>query len=181
MAPPAPMAPPASAWGAPPAGAAPAGPPPGQWGAPPAAQPGYPQAPAAPAAPVGPADPNGLGVAASRLDKGPLKKARAAFAVAGAILEDGEQVEAVVAGQFEGNPALLVLTDRNLVVVDDRPWKPLVVRVDVDGSLQVQGMQDNRTATLTVLAAGRQFVIEQIAAKELAVEMAQRIRYRAGS
>src|SRR5690606_30885451 len=109
-----------------------------------------------------------------------LKKARSAFAVAGAILDDGEQVEAVVSGQFEGHPALLLLTDRNLVVVDDRPWRPTVVRLDVDGSLHVQGMQDNRTATLTVHAGGRQFVIDQIAAKELAVEMAQRIRHRSG-
>lgn len=134
-----------------------------------------------PPAPVGPPDPNGLGVAASRIERGPLKKARSAFAVAGAILEDGEQVEAVVSGQFEGNPAVLMLTDRNLIVVDDRPWKPTVDRITVDASLQVQGMQDNRTATLTVLGGGRQYVIDQIAPKELAVEMAQRIRYRAST
>ena len=132
-------------------------------------------------APAGPPDPNGLGAAAGRIDKGPLKKARTAFAVAGAILKDGEQVEAVVPGQLEGNPAVLVLTDKHVIVVDDRPWKPVVERLDVDGSLQVQGMQDNRTATLTVLGGGKQFVIDQIQSKDLAVEMAQRIRYRAGT
>lgn len=133
-----------------------------------------------PPGPVGPPDPNALGAAASRLDKGPLKKARAAFAVAAAILEEGEQVEAVVAGQLEGNPAVLMLTDRNVVIVDDRPWRPTVARLDIS-TLQVQGMQDNRSASLTVATQDRQFVVDQIAAKELAVEMAQRIRYRAGA
>ncbi|MBX3315018.1 MAG: hypothetical protein KF906_11925, partial [Actinobacteria bacterium] len=169
---------------------APGGPPaaPAGWGGPPPPagyeQPGgygMPQPPMAPPAPAGPPDPNGLGVAAGRIDRGPLKKARAAFAVAGAVLQDGEQVEAVVCGQFEGNPAVLMLTDRNLVVVDDRPWRPTVDRIAVDGSLQVQGMQDNRSATLTVLGNGRQYVIDQIAATALAVEMAQRIRYRAST
>ncbi|MCB0977851.1 MAG: zinc ribbon domain-containing protein [Acidimicrobiales bacterium] len=177
-APQAPASPPATdgGWNAPP-------PPPAEWGAPVPAVPGTPigtGAPTAPAAPVGPPDPNGLGVAASRIDKGPMKKARAAFAVAGAVLEEGEQVEAVVSGQLDGNPAVLMLTDRNVVIVDDRPWKPTVARLDVTG-LQVQGMQDNRSAALTVVTADRQFVIDQIAAKELAVEMAQRIRYRAGT
>lgn len=130
--------------------------------------------------PAGPPDPNGLGVAASRLGNRPRKDARAAFAVAGVILEDGEQVEAVVAGKFEGNPALFVLTDRGLVLVDDRPWKPLVERIDLHPGLQVHGMAD-RTATLTLYDSTKQWVLDQIGDAPLAVEMAQRLRYRTGS
>lgn len=143
--------------------------------------PGMQVPPPAPIAPAGPADPNGLGAAAGRLGNGPRKQARAAFAVAGAVLEDGERVEALVAGKYEGNPALAVLTDRGVLLVDDRPWKPTVERIDVDASLQIQGMQDNRTASLTFHRNGRQQIVDQIADRALAVELAQRIRHRTGS
>ena len=189
---------PAPAWGSPSPGApAPGGQPPawgqqGQGGPPgpgygapagqgypPPAGPGFQQQ--APAAPAGPPDPNGLGASAGRLGNRPRKDARSAFAVAGAVLEDGELVEAVSAGKFEGNAALLVLTDRALILVDDRPWKPTVERITIDGGLQVQGWQDDRSASLTLITANRQMVLESIADKPLAVEMAQRIRYRTGS
>lgn len=104
-----------------------------------------------------------------------------AFAVAGAVLRDGEVVEALVVGKFEGNPALLVLTDQALLLVDDRQWKPTTERFTVDAELQVQGWQDDRTASLTLVVAGRQLVVDQIGDRPMAVELAQRIRYRANS
>lgn len=180
-APPPSPAPQAPGWGGPQQAAYP---PPGA-GYPPPGAPGAPGGPgmappAPPQVPAGPLDPNGLGVAAGRLANGPRKQARAAFAVAGAVLEPGERVEALVAGKYEGNPALVILTDRGLLLVDDRPWKPIVERIDVDGSLQVQGMQDNRTASLAFHRNGGQQVVDQIADRALAVEMAQRIRHRSG-
>lgn len=102
-------------------------------------------------------------------------------AVAGALLDEGEVVDSVVAGKVEGNAAVLVLTDRKLLLVDERQWRPLVERIAVDGGLQVQGWQDDRSASLTLVFAGRQLVIDQIADRPLAVEMAQRIRYRTGA
>ena len=45
---------------------------------------------------------------------------------------------------------------------------------------KVQGWQDDRTASLTLLHAGRQVVVERIIDRPLAVEMAQRIRARTG-
>jgi len=104
-----------------------------------------------------------------------------ALAVAGAVLSEGEVVEALVAGKFEGNPAALVLTDRALFLVDDRQWKPTTERFELEGDLQVHGWQDDRTASLTLAVAGRQLVVDQITDRPLAVEMAQRIRYRLGT
>lgn len=130
---------------------------------------------------AGPADPNGLGAAAGRLGNGARKTAKVALVVAGAVLADGEVVEAVVAGKLEGNGAVLVLTNQALHMVDDRNWKPVTERFDVDPGLQVQGWQDDRTASLTLVVAGRQRVLDQIPDRPLAVEMAQRIRYRSGS
>lgn len=104
-----------------------------------------------------------------------------AVAIAGAMLQDGENVEAVVGGKLEGNGAVLVLTDRSLLLIDDRQWKPVTERINVDPSLQVQGWQDDRTASLTLVSGGHQLVLDQIADRPLAVEMAQRIRYRTGA
>jgi hypothetical protein len=144
-------------------------PPPGAYGAP------------APAAPGAGSDPTGLGAAVARLAAGARKSTRVAVAVAGSMLEDGEVVEAAVGGKLEGNPAVLVLTDRGLLLADDRQWRPFTQRMTVDGDLQVQGWQDDRTASLTLVLGGRQLVLDQIGDRPLAVEMAQRIRYRTGA
>ena len=131
--------------------------------------------------PSGPADPNSLGLAVARLGNGARKTTKVAVAVAGALLDDGETVECVVGGKLEGNGALLVLTDRALLLVDDRQWKPFTELIQVDAALQVQGWQDDRTASLTLVFGGRQLVVDQIPDRPLAVEMAQRIRYRTGA
>ncbi|WP_426572284.1 zinc ribbon domain-containing protein [Aquihabitans sp. McL0605] len=159
-------------------------PPPPAWGQP---QPGGYAAPGAyappppPVAPAGFADPNALGAAVARLGAGPRKATRTAVAVAGALLREGETVEAVVGGKLEGNAAVLVLTDRSLLLVDDRLWKPFTQVIDVTPTLDVQGWQDDRTASLTLVAEGGQLVLDQIQDRPLAVEMAQRIRYRTGA
>jgi hypothetical protein len=133
---------------------------------------------AAPAA--GPPDPNGLGAAIGRVGSSGRKAARSAFAVAGAALEVDEVVEAAVVGKLQGNPAVVVLTDRALVVADDRQWRPVVERLALDGGLQVQGWQDDRTASLTLVTGQGQLVVDQILDRPLAVEMAQRVRARTG-
>jgi hypothetical protein len=126
-------------------------------------------------------DPNGLGTAYGRLGSAARKTTKVAAVVAGAVIEDGATVEAVVGGRFEGNGAVVVLTDRSLLLVDEREWKPTVERLPLDASLQVQGWQDDRTASLTFVFAGRTLVLDQIPDRELAVEMAGRIRYRTGT
>ena len=151
------------------------------WGAPAAAGPqGYVAPPVMPAAPTGPADPNGLGGAVARWGNAARKQAKTALAVAGAVLAEGEKVEVAVAGKFEGNPAVLVLTDSALHLVDDRLWRPATERIALEPGLQVQGWQDDRSASLTLVTGGRQLVIDQISDRPLAVEVAQRIRYRIG-
>ncbi|MEZ5183802.1 MAG: hypothetical protein R2702_18290 [Acidimicrobiales bacterium] len=137
---------------------------------------------APPPAPItGAPDPNGLGVAVGRLGSSARKGSKVAIAIASALLDDGEMVEAAVAGKVEGNGAVLVLTDRRALLVDDREWRPYVERLTVDGGLTVQGWQDDRSASLTFQFAGRQVVLDQIVDRPLAVEMAQRIRHRTGA
>ena len=96
------------------------------------------------------------------------------------MLDPGDVAEALVVGRCDGQVAALALTDRALVLVDDRQWKPRVERFTLDASLQVQGWQDDKTASLTLVVGGRQVVVERIADRPVAVEMAQRIRARTG-
>jgi hypothetical protein len=94
-------------------------------------------------------------------------------------------VEAVVVGKVDGHPAVAALTDRAVVVADARQWRPFARRLALDPGLQVQGWQDDRTASLTLTSTsapmGETVVVDQIADRPLAVEMAQRIRYRTGA
>lgn len=166
-APPPPPGPPAYAPPAPPQGYAPPPPAPAPYAAPPS--------------PVGVPDPNQLGAAIARSGNSTRKATKVAVAIAGALLAEGEVVEAVVGGKLEGNAAVVVLTDRGLLLVDDRQWKPFTERLTVDPGLQVAGWQDDRTASLTFVVGGRQLVVDQIGDRPLAVEMAQRIRYRTGA
>jgi len=108
------------------------------------------------------------------------KSATVAVTVAGALLDDTEVVEAVIGGRFEGHGAVAVLTDRGIHLVDDREWRPFHEQIPLGPGLEVQGWQDDRTASLTFVFGGRSLVLDQIPDRELAVEMAGRIRYRAG-
>jgi hypothetical protein len=148
--------------------------------APPPAYAPPPFAPAPPAAAGGVVDPNGLGVALDRLGSNDRKVARSAALVAGVLLDEDERVEAAVGGKVEGHGAVVLLTDRRLVLVDDRAWRPQVHRIELTPALTVAGWQDDRTASLTFQWDGRQVVLDQIRDRALAVEMAQRIRYRTG-
>lgn len=151
---------------------------PGSRQAPPPGQPGWFGGPGAPA---GPADPNGLGAAVARLGFGAKRSGKAALLAAAVLLDDGEMVECLVVGRMEGEAAAAVLTDRRILLVNERAWAPTVASIPVDGQLAVQGWQDGQSASLTFLARGRQDVIEAIVDKLLAVEVAGRIRSRAGT
>ncbi|MEZ5204118.1 MAG: hypothetical protein R2701_06985 [Acidimicrobiales bacterium] len=55
-----------------------------------------------------------------RLSNSARKSTRVATLIAAALLDEGEVVETLVAGRLGGNGAVLVLTDRQLLLVDDR-------------------------------------------------------------
>jgi len=125
-------------------------------------------------------DPHGLGVALGRLGGGARRGAKAAAAAVGVLLNDGEVVECLVAGQVYGANALGALTNDRLLVVNDREFKPDVVEVKIDETVTVQGWQDDRNAALMIQSStGTTVQIERIGDRPIAMEMAQRIRARA--
>jgi hypothetical protein len=107
------------------------------------------------------------------------RSGRVAFAVLGAVLDDGEVVEVLVPGRFHGESGALALTDRRIVAVNDREWKPDVEFVDLEPGLTVQGWQDDRNASLVFTARdGRSTTVDQIHERELAQRIATLVRGR---
>ncbi len=123
-------------------------------------------------------DRHAVGAAAFRLSTGARRHGKVALAVLSAVLGDDEQVEQVVVGHYNGVDAACALVADDVVVVNAREWDPEVVRIPVAG-LEVQGVQDGRSATLTFVGGGGQHVVDQIGDPALAVEFANRIRQRA--
>jgi hypothetical protein len=124
-------------------------------------------------------DPHGLGAALARLGNSSRKGARASANAVAVLLGDGETVECVVQGQLYGANAVALLTNRRLLFVNEREFKPDVVDVTLDATVTVQGWQDERAAALLVQRNEVSAQIERIADKPLAQELAQRIRARA--
>src|SRR5213078_4003313 len=124
-----------------PIGAPPPPPPPPTGAAPPPPPPVA--APAMAPAPVV-NDPHGLGIAMGRLGGGARKGAKASGAALAVLLSEGEIVEGLVTGQVYGSNAMCALTNKRLIVVNDREFKPDVIEIALDGGTTVQGWQDDR-------------------------------------
>jgi hypothetical protein len=153
----------------------------------PAAPGAVPPAPGRPARPLGPPpaplsnDPHGIGVAVGRLGIIARRSAKVPAAILAALLADGVVVEALVQGRFRGVSGVAALAGDAVVIVNDRPWKPDVVRLEVTPELQVEGRNDERSAALTFVTAEGREVVEGIGDRQLAVEMAIRVRDRVGT
>jgi hypothetical protein len=152
---------------------------------PPAPAPPAPAPPPTPAAPVAtPTDPHALGASIGRLSAGltggPRKAAKAPATALAVLLRDGELVECLVVGTLLGEGGIAALTTERLLFVTEREWVPDVMELPVVAGLTVQGMQDERTASLTFQHGPHTVLIERISDRPLAMEMAQRVRTRAG-
>jgi hypothetical protein len=125
-------------------------------------------------------DLHGIEAAMSRLSAGAHRSALAPLAVVAALLEPGEVAEAVVQGEYQHRPAVVVLTDRRVVVANDRRWAPDVRTFGFTHGLGVHGWQDDRRATLVFGLHGVGVVVDAISDRPLARDLAQRVRARCG-
>jgi hypothetical protein len=125
-------------------------------------------------------DPGGIEEAAARLSAGARRNANAALAVVAALLEDGERAEAVVQGEYQHRPGVAVLTDRRLIIANDRRWAPDVRSLEFDQRLVVHGWQDDRRATLVFVVDHAGMVLSSISDRPLARDLAGRVRTRTG-
>jgi hypothetical protein len=127
--------------------------------------------------PTGFVDPHGLGPAIDRLNTQSKRNGKVAFGIVSALLREGELVECIARGTYLGRTGVCAVTDQRILVVNDNEWKPDSAELAYEAGLTVQGWADDRSAALVFNhPAGWQVVLDKISEKELAQEMAQRVR-----
>ena len=129
-------------------------------------------------APLAPSDPHRLGQAVAQLGMFSKRAGRICFGIVGALLDGDEVVDVLVQGRFGGEDGVAVATDRRVLLVNDREWKPDVQSLPYVPGLVVKGWQDERTASLIFEFEGRTTTIEQIGDRELAQRVAALVRTR---
>ena len=130
------------------------------------------------AIPLGVVDPYGLAPFVAQISAQALRASRNALGILSAILTDGETITALVAGVYQSQPAVAALTSKRLVLVNEHEWKPVIREVTLAPDLTVQGLQDERTASLTFITDGMGVTISSIQDRPLAHEMARLVRER---
>ena len=123
-------------------------------------------------------DPHSIGHTVARLGSSARRGGKVAFAVLGASLDPDDVVEIVIQGKLRGVPGVGALVGSKVIFVNERVWKPDVLVLQLSATVQVQGWQDERTATVMVADGDRQEVVERIPDRLIAVEFAQRVRDR---
>jgi hypothetical protein len=126
----------------------------------------------------GPSDPHRIGQQVGALGMFSRRSGKAAILVIASQLDEDELVEVLVSGRFRGEDGVAVVTQRRLILANDREWKPDVVEVALSPGLSVQGWQDDKTASLVFQRQGLAVTIDQIGEREMAQRMAAVVRAR---
>jgi hypothetical protein len=121
-------------------------------------------------------DPTGFRAAICRLGPSAAERAAVPISVCGALLHERERVLGALTGQMLGQPAVIVVTDSRVLVVNDRRWQPIVDEFPIDSSLVVRGRHDRNVAALSFADSTRLAMVDGITEVALAIELAERIR-----
>lgn len=105
------------------------------------------------------------------------RSARVAAGIASVLMEEGETTEQLIHGKFLGEDAVAVVCGDRVLVVNDREWKPDIRSISLSASLTVQGMGDDKSASLTISGDDEPVEITGIDPAQ-AREFAHRIRTR---
>ena len=123
-------------------------------------------------------DPCGLGPAVLRLSAAALRTGRVSLGILSVMLDEDETVESVVGGRYQNQAAVAALTSRRLLLVNEHEWVPDIRVVEITADLEVQGWQDDRTASLIFVTEGQSVTFSFIIDRPLAQELAQLVRAR---
>jgi hypothetical protein len=100
--------------------------------------------------------------------------------VLGVVLREDERVEYVVQGRFNDANGVLALTDRRLIAVNDKGYKPDVVEIAMDQVLDAQGWQENDTSAVMLRRPERTVLFDLIVDGQGAAELVNQVRARIG-
>lgn len=131
--------------------------------------------------PVGEAGTPGFLEAIDSLDAEDRARARTVLVVVGALLGDQEQVLGLVVGQMLGHPAVLALTVDRVLVVNDRPWQPVVDEYALDEELEIRGRHDRNMAAIGLGDGHQLSMVDGVRDVITAVSLVERIRSLTGA
>lgn len=129
---------------------------------------------------VGEADTPGFLRAIEALDPSDRSRTRTALVVVGALLGVDEEVLGLVVGQMLGHPAALVLTRDRIMVVNDRPWQPVVDQYALDEELEIRGRHDRNVAAIGLGDGDQLSMVDGVRDVRAAVEIVDRVRSMTG-
>jgi hypothetical protein len=104
------------------------------------------------------------------------QQGNAALLVAGSHLGADEHVTVGVQGWVGGLPAVALLTDRRILIVVERRWRPALDSYPLRPGLTIYGRHVDQTASITFQEGDRTLTIEHIGDVALAVELATTAR-----
>jgi hypothetical protein len=104
------------------------------------------------------------------------KRAKAAIVAASMALEDSEQVQGLICGEYLGHDAVAVLTDRRVLCINSRFFAPDQDSIALTDLVDVKGWIEGNRATLLVTGGAVDFVIGDINEVETAQQFAGNLR-----
>jgi hypothetical protein len=119
-----------------------------------------------------------MGPAVARVGNAAKKAGKVALGITSALLQEGELVESLIVGKVNELDGVAVLTDRRLLVHNDRQWQIDQLSMPLDAALTVQGIAEGGTATLTFVREGIGVPVAKVGDVALAQEFAARVRTR---
>jgi hypothetical protein len=125
-----------------------------------------------------PSDPHGIDAALGKLMGGSRRTARSATLVAATMLADGEMVEAALGGRFRGEDAVVLLTDRRLILANSRQWDPEVVSIENVSGVTLEGWVERRAAIFRITDRTEQHIVDKINDTDAAEAFATMVRGR---
>lgn len=130
--------------------------------------------------PVGEAGTPGFIEAIEALDPEDRSRARTVLVVVGALLGQDEQVIGLVVGQMLGHPAVLALTRSRVLVVNDRPWQPVVDEYSLNDELEIRGRHDRNMAAIGLGDGEQLSMVDGVRDVGTAIDLVEQIRTLAG-
>lgn len=118
----------------------------------------------------------GFDDAIRRLATHERERATVSLLIVGAILDEGERVLGLVVGQMLGRPAVIVLSDTRVVIVNDRQWQPVVDVYALDSKLEIRGRYDRNVAAIGVSDGDALSMVDGVFDVQSAVDLVTRIR-----
>lgn len=118
----------------------------------------------------------GFAAAVGRLSIQERDRATIPLLIAGAVLAPDEDVLGLVVGQMLGRPAVIVLSSRRVLVINDRRWQPVVDVYTLDGNLEVRGRHDRNVAAVGVSDGDALSMVDGIFDVQGAMNLVARMR-----